>query len=135
MIVVDTTIWIQFLRASESPEDHHLQQLIVDGRALAVTDFIFCEILQGIPDDSPYDRIRSILLQYPILRIGSLETVEHGAKIYRTCRRRGFTIRKTIECLIASVCLQHDCELFHNDSDSDLIANATALKIYRISLS
>jgi predicted nucleic acid-binding protein len=129
---VDATVWSHFLRGSETPEDHHLQQLIFEDRPIALTDLLYCEILQGIREDTHYERTRNILLHYPILRMETLETVDQGAKIYRACRRRGLTIRKTIDCLIASVCIENDFELFHNDSDFNLIAKATSLQIYRI---
>ena len=131
MIVVDTTVWIDFLKASGTPEDHHLQHLIENNRSMALTDLIFCEILQGIPNDREYEQTRTLLLQYPILRMDGLPIFEHAAIIYRACRKRGLTIRKTIDCLIASVCIANDLALFHNDSDFDRIARVTPLKIHK----
>ena len=132
MIVVDTTVWIDFFRRTETREDRHLHQLILNDRAIALTDLIYCEILQGIREDTQYVRTRKMLQRYPILRMGGLDMIEKGAKIYRTCRRQGVTVRKTIDCLIASVCLTHNLALFHNDSDFDLIARHTPLQIYAI---
>ena len=131
MIVVDTTVWIDFFNGARTPEDYHLQRLIVEDRSIALTDLIFCEILQGIQKDAQYERTRTLLMQYPILRMEDLTLFEQSAMIYRTCRKRGLTIRKTIDCLIAAVCITHDLELFQNDSDFDLIARVTPLKIHR----
>ena len=131
MIVVDTTVWIDFFNGAGTPEDRHLQQLITAGRSLALTDLIFCEILQGIREDAAFEQTRGLLLLYPILRIERLATFEHAARIYRTCRRRGLTVRKTIDCLIAALCIEEDVELFHKDADFDAIAQAAPLRVYR----
>ena len=130
MIVVDTTVWIDFFNAAGTPQDHHLQQLIVEDRSLALTDLIFCEILQGIHKDAEYERTRTLLLQYPILRMDGLPIFEQAAMIYRDCRKRGLTIRKTIDCLIASVCIAHDFPLLQKDSDFERIARVTPLKLH-----
>jgi predicted nucleic acid-binding protein len=131
VIVVDTTVWIDFFNGAGTPEDRHLQQLITTGRSLALTDFIFCEILQGIREDAAFEQTRSLLLLYPILRLERLATFEHAAQIYRTCRRRGLTVRKTIDCLIAALCIEEAVELFHKDSDFDAIAHVAPLQVYR----
>jgi predicted nucleic acid-binding protein len=131
VIVVDTTVWIDFLNGAGTPEDRHLQQLITAGRSLALTDLIFCEILQGIREDAAFEQTRGLLLLYPILRIERLATFEHAAQIYRTCRRRGLTVRTTIDCLIAALCIEEDVELFHKDSDFDAITHVAPLRIYR----
>lgn len=133
MIVVDTTVWIDFFQGGETPEDLHLQQLITQGKSLALTDLIFCEILQGIREDAQCERTRRILLLYPILRMERLATFEHAARIYRTCRRRGLTVRKTVDCLIAALCIEEDVELFHKDADFEAIARVAPLRIYRLS--
>jgi predicted nucleic acid-binding protein len=93
---------------------------------LALTDFILCEILQGIREDAAFERTRGLLLLYPILRLERLATFEHAARLYRTCRKRGLTIRKTIDCLIAALCIEEDVELFHKDADFDAIARVAS---------
>ncbi len=132
MIVVDTTVWIDFFKGANTSEEQYLQELIREDRAIALSDLIFCEILQGIRDDREYERIRQLLLQYPIYQMDRLALFEQAAMIYRTCRKRGLTIRKTIDCLIAAVCISNDLELFHKDSDFDCIAKVTSLRIHPI---
>jgi predicted nucleic acid-binding protein len=131
VIVVDTTVWIDFFNGAGTPEDHHLQQLITAGGSLALTDLIFCEILQGIRQDAVLERTRRLLLWYPILRMRRLTTFEHAARLYRTCRKQGLTVRKTIDCLIAALCIEEDVELFHKDADFEAIARVAPLRIYR----
>jgi predicted nucleic acid-binding protein len=130
VIVVDTTVWIDFFNGAETTEDRHLQQLITAGRSLALTDLIFCEILQGIREDAARERTRSLLLLYPILRLERLATFDHAAQIYRSCCKRGLTVRKTNDCLIAALCVEEDVELFHKDTDFDAIAHVAPLQVY-----
>ena len=131
MIVVDTTVWIDFFGAKGTPFDLYLTRLIEQGESLGLTDLVYCEVLQGIRDEMDFVRLRGILQSYPILRMRGLHLFEHAAGIYRDCRRRGFTIRKTIDCLIAATCLENDAELYHNDRDFDAIARVRDLKIHR----
>ena len=131
MIVVDTTVWIDFLEARGTPFDLHLKELIEEGASIALTDIIYCEVLQGILIESKFRRIRDILRAYPILQVRGLSTFEHAANIYRACRRKGLTIRKTADCLIAATCLEAEAELYHNDRDFEAVAQVTNLQIYR----
>ena len=131
MIVVDTTVWIDFFGAKGSPFDLHLTRLIEQGESLGLTDLVYCEVLQGIRDETDFVRVRSILQSYPILRMRGLNLFEHAASIYRDCRRGGFTIRKTIDCLMAATCLENDVHLYHNDRDFDVIARVRDLQIHR----
>ena len=130
MIIVDTNVWIDFLEARDTPFDLHLKELIERGESLGLTDLIYCEVLQGILDENKFRLTRNILRAYPILRVRGLSTFEHAAGIYRACRRRGLTIRKTADCLIAATCLEARAELYHNDRDFEAIAKVRRLRIY-----
>ncbi len=131
MIVVDTTVWIDFLEGRGTPFDLHLKKLIEQGELLALTDIIYCEVLQGILEESKFRQTRSILRAYPILQMRGLRTFERAAYIYRACRKKGLTIRKTADCLIAATCLEARAELYHNDRDFEAIAKVRRLTIYR----
>ena len=131
MIVVDTTVLIDFLGGRGTPFDEHLTALIAGGAPVALTDLIYCEILQGIADQSLYERTRDLLQAHPIFLERGLATLERAANIYRACRKRGLTVRKTADCVIAATCLEADAELYHNDRDFDAIAKVEALHIYR----
>jgi predicted nucleic acid-binding protein len=131
VIVVDTTVWIDFLEARETSFDFHLKELIERNAFVALTDIIYCEILQGISTENQFRRIRGILQAYPILQARGLSTFEHAANIYRACRKKGLTIRRTADCLIATRCLEAEAELYHNDRDFEAMARTTELKIYR----
>ena len=130
MIVVDTTVWIDLMESRETAFDLHLKELIEREEPLALTDIIYCEVLQGIADDGKFRRTREILLTYPIFKIRGLRTFEHAAQIYRDCRKQGLTIRKTVDCVIAATCLEAGAQLYHNDRDFEAIARVKRLKIY-----
>lgn len=131
MIVVDTTVWIDFLEARGTPFDLQLKSLIERGVPLALTDIVYCEVLQGILNDVKFRRIRGMLRAFPILRVRGLKTFDRAAQIYRDCRRRGFTIRNTVDCLIAATCLEAGAPLYHNDRDFEAIAEVKGLRVYR----
>ena len=131
MIVVDTSVWIEFLEARGTAFDIHLTQLIDSDAPVALADLIYCEVLQGIRDDATYQRTRDILRAFPILMMGHLRTFDRVAEMYRACRQRGFTVRSTVDCLIAAVCLEADAELYQNDRDFVAIARVYGLKLYQ----
>lgn len=93
MIVVDTTIWIDFLEARGTSFDIHLKRLIEEGASVALTD---CEVLQGIREEGTFRRTRAILRTFPIFRVRGLKTFEQAARIYRDCRKRRLTIRSPL---------------------------------------
>ena len=131
MIVVDTTIWIDFLEARGTAFDRHLTELLENDAPIALVDIVYCEVLQGIRNEDVYHRTRVSLLAHPILRPRSLETFEAAANLYRTARRHGLTVRRSVDCLIAATCLEAGAELYHNDRDFDALARVSDLTIHR----
>jgi hypothetical protein len=131
VIVVDTTVWIDFLEARGTAFDRHLTDLLETDAPIALVDIVYCEVLQGIRNEDTFQRTRVSLLAHPILRPRGLETFETAANLYRMARRRGLTIRRTVDCLIASTCLEAGAEIYHNDRDFDALARVSDLAIYR----
>ena len=82
-------------------------------------------------EDLKFRRARDLLRSYPILRVRGLRTFEHAAQIYRACRRKGFTVRNTVDCLIAATCLEAGTDLYQNDRDFEAIAKVRGLRLYR----
>jgi predicted nucleic acid-binding protein len=128
MIMVDTTVWIDFFRGIESPEHRALERLIQQGGMICTTDIIQTEILQGIRSDDHYLKTRHTLQRLPCLTAKAPSTFVHAADLYRRCRKRGATIRSTIDCLIAAVCLETRTTLLHRDSDFDQLSKHCGLK-------
>ncbi|MBI4286766.1 MAG: PIN domain nuclease [Chloroflexi bacterium] len=132
MIVVDTSVWIDFLRGTDSPERRMLHRLIEDEEEIAVTGIIFAEILQGIREDENFRITRDYLLGFPAYEPGSTFTYLSAARIYRTCRKKGKSIRSTIDCIIAAICLENDFVFLHKDSDFDIIEECAGLKVLHV---
>ena len=131
MIVVDTTVWIEFLEGRGTPFDRHLGELLEADAPIALVDIVYLEVLQGIRDEAIWQQTRASLRAHPILQPRGLETFETAANLYRTGQRRGLTIRRSVDCLIAATCLESSAELYHNDRDFDALARISALMIYR----
>ncbi|HWR71888.1 MAG TPA: PIN domain nuclease [Nitrospirota bacterium] len=131
MILVDTSVWIDFLRGRDTSSSGILNDLIVAEEDLCITGIILTEILQGIRDDRTNNETKERLLEFPLYDPSGITTYVEAANIYRRCMRKGKTVRKTIDCLIASVAIENGLILFHNDSDFDSIAQCTALRVMK----
>ena len=129
MILVDTSVWIDFLRGARSPHRRMLHRLIEDEEDICLTEIIVLEILQGIAHDSDFQSIRDYLLEFPIYTPIGISTYLTAAEIYRKCRKHSKTVRKTVDCIIAAICLENDLVLFHKDSDYDRIHDCAGLKV------
>ena len=130
MLLIDTSVWIDFFAGRETPHVATLEQLILDEEDLALCGIILTEILQGIGDDAAYRRVKRFL--GPLIMLPMPETVYvKAADIYRKLRKSGITIRKTNECIIAATALEHRCQLLHNDKDFLPIAAHFSLKTIR----
>jgi predicted nucleic acid-binding protein len=129
VIAVDTTVWVDFFRGADTRVNRTLRRLIDDEEDLCLTSLNLTEILQGITRDAVYEETRRHLIEFPIFEPEGLSTYLHAADIYRTCRRRGKTIRSTIDCLIAAIAIEHDLVLLHNDRDFAHIATCAPLAV------
>ena len=116
MILVDTTVWIDFFSARSYPHVKTLENLILNREDICLCGIILTEVLQGIRKDSEFNRSRDLLanlvflpMQYSIFLL--------SAEIYRNLRRKGITIRKPVDCMIAAVAIENDIPLLHNDKD------------------
>ena len=118
MVIVDTTVWIDYLRGAENPETHWLERELRRQR-LGLTDLILCEVLQGIPERPLFAQVRDELLKFHVFETGGTDLAIAAAQSYLYLRRRGYTVRKTIDCLIATFCLQGGHQLLHRDHDFD----------------
>jgi len=117
MLLVDTSVWIDQLRGAQTLATRFLEARDAS-EDLALTAMIYLEILQGAASDKSFEQIKGILLTYSLLEPGEgLETYELAAHLYRRARRAGFTVRKTSDCLIAAIALEHGALLVHNDRD------------------
>lgn len=131
MILVDTSVWIDFLRGTNSLHRKTLHALIENEEDVCLTGIILTEILQGIRDEKENNEIKRYLLEFPLYNPADVSTYIKAADIFRKCARQGRTVRKTIDCLIAAVAMENNFTLLHNDRDFDAIADCTELKLFR----
>ena len=128
MVIVDTTVWIEYLGGFDNQETLWLDRELPYQR-LALTDLIFCEVLQGVKSDAEFDRVRNELLEFEIFDTGGLSLALASARNFRTLRARGHTVRKTVDCFIATYCLEHDHSLLHRDRDFDAFEKYLGLQV------
>jgi predicted nucleic acid-binding protein len=130
VILVDTSVWIDFFAGRDLPHVDRLERIILDDEDIALCGIILTEILQGIADDSVYRRVRRYLASLVMLPMPE-QVFARAADIYRSLRKRGITIRKTNDCIIASTVLEHHSQLLHNDKDFAPIAEHYPLKVVK----
>lgn len=115
MVLVDASVWVDYLRGRTTPEVDWLDRNL-GARPLGLTDVTLCEVMQGCPDHQEAE-LAARLLEFSVLRTGGVDLALMAAENYRRLRRRGVTVRKTIDCWIATFCLQHGHTLLHSDRD------------------
>ena len=130
MVIVDTTVWVDYLRGAQNPETDWLN-VELDHRRLGLTDLILCEVLQGIRDDVSFSRVQRELRKFEVFETGGVELAVATARNFRKLRQRGHTVRKTIDCLIATFCLREGHSLLHRDRDFDPFELVLGLSVIR----
>jgi len=128
MIVVDSSVWIANLRNIDIREVRALRALDNPDEIL-VGDVVLLEVLQGARDDARADGLEKWLRRFPIVRMLDEELAIRAAQNYRTLRKRGVTIRKTIDVIVGTFCLEHDHALLHTDRDFDAMAAHLGLRV------
>lgn len=130
MIIVDTTVWVDYLRGRPTPQTNWLDGHLTQER-LGLTDLILCEVLQGTRDADGFQAVRRELMKFEIFSTGGVMLAVAAADHYRKLRAKGHTVRRTIDCLIATFCLQHGHALLHNDRDFDPFERELGLTVIR----
>ncbi|HJT22485.1 MAG TPA: PIN domain nuclease [Nitrospira sp.] len=128
MIIVDTTVWVDYLRGTRTPHAEWLESQLSRER-LGLTDLIFCEVLQGVTTDKQFDAVHEELLNFEIFETGTLELAIEAARNYRRLRVAGRTVRRTIDCLVATFCLVGGHSLLHDDRDYDSFEDVLGLQV------
>jgi len=118
MWIVDSSVWIDYLSGAVTHQTELLDTALGQ-RAIGIGDIILCEVLQGYRDQHDFETAREALLRFPVYTIGGTEIAIKSARNYRSLRQRGITIRKTIDCLIATFCIEGNLALLHSDRDFD----------------
>ncbi len=131
MILVDTSVWIDYFRGVDSPEAQRLSSDIAGDENLCICGIILTEILQGIKSETRYKAVKRLLkalIYLPIPR----EAYYLAADIYRAAQKRGHTIRNTVDCIIAASAISNKVQLFQKDRDFLTIASVSKLALVSV---
>ena len=118
MILVDSSVWIDYLRGRAAPEADALDSLL-GTEPLATGDLILTEVLQGLDDDREFNQVKRLLGSLVVIDLGGQEVAVAAARNFRILRSRGVTVRKTIDTIIATRCIRDRHELLYSDRDFD----------------
>ena len=129
MILVDTSVWIDYFNGVSTKQTETLDRILSEQTVL-VGDIILTEILQGFSSDKEFRLAKQALDPVDCVHLGGKSLAIKAASNFRFLRSKGITIRKTVDMLIGSWCIEHEVELLHNDKDFDQIATQLPLQIY-----
>jgi len=130
-LIFDTSVWIDFLQNKSNPPSDLLTSYIEKNDQVLFTPTILQEVLQGIRDDAQYQHIKEILSYFTTLQLPPIQAAIGAADLYRSLRKKGLTIRKSNDCLIAFYAIEFSAALVHSDSDFDLVSKHTKLKAWK----
>lgn len=129
MILVDTSAWVEFDRATGSPVDARLTELIATTDDVAVSEPVIMEVLAGARDDRRESDLRRLMDRFPLIRFDGAVDFDGATRIYRTCRRAGVTPRGMVDCMIAAVAMRHGAGILAADSDLDRVAAVMGIEL------
>ena len=118
MLIIDSTVWVDYFNGIENPQTDYLEKM-VDQAPIMIGDLILAEVLQGFREDTDFEKARRAFAKYIQVEMVNSALALQSARNYRYLRRRGITVRKTIDSLIATYCIENEHELLHNDNDFD----------------
>ncbi len=128
MILVDSSVWIDYFRGSITPQTDHLDTLL-GNEPLLIGDIILTEVLQGFTSKRDFEQAREILSSLDAISIAGHDIAIKAANNFRILRQRGITVRKTIDTLIATRCIADEITLLQSDRDFDPFAEHLGLRI------
>lgn len=130
MVLVDSSVWIDFLNGVTNPETEWLD-LHLDTQRIALTTSVLAEVLQGLRDDQEADAVKTELLKFEVIDAVDAALATEAARNYRRLRHAGRTIRKTVDVLIATYCIREGHSLLHRDRDFDAFEELFGLQVVR----
>ena len=127
MILVDTSVWVDFFKGKDKVHVAALERFLTEGEDICICGVILTEVLQGFRDDADYRKTLALFDSFILLPMNR-HTFLKAAEIYRLLRHRGIIIRRPVDCMIAAVAIQHDIPLLHNDRDFEPIEKYCRLR-------
>lgn len=134
MILVDTSAWVEYDRATGSAVDQRLTELIATDGHIAVTEPVIMEVLAGARDNERETDLRRLLLRFDLLQFDAAADFDAAVRIYRSCRGAGVTPRGMIDCMIASVARRREAVLLSHDVDFKRVARVVGIDLDEASL-
>ena len=128
MILVDSSVWIDYFNGRNTWQTDLLEKLLSDV-PIIIGDLILAEILQGFRSDNDYKTAKSFLSDLPFRQMGGYQVAVQSAQNYRTLRKKGVTVRKTIDVIIGTYCILEGLPLLHDDRDFEPMESHISLKI------
>ena len=128
MILVDSSVWIDYFRGSITSQTEKLDQLL-GSEPLAIGDLILTEVLQGFTDDRAFNEARKMLTALTVVELGGQEVAIQAARSFRVLRNLGVTVSKTIDTVIATRCIESGYDLLHSDKDFDPFVKHLGLRV------
>jgi predicted nucleic acid-binding protein len=128
VVIVDTTVWVDYLRGEQNPHTDWVDAQL-GLQPLGIADIILCEVLQGVPDEAAAAAVERQFNQFHVFDLGGADLARAAARNYRALRRQGKTVRKTIDCVIATFCLREGHALLHRDRDFDAFEQLLGLSV------
>ena len=128
MVIVDTSAWVEYFRGG-IPEVVGKVDRCLDQDMVGIGDLVYCEVMQGIRSPRARNEVSTLLLSLPQFEMAGFAMAEKSAANYRLLRSKGVTVRKTIDVLIGTFCVEHGFQIVHNDSDFALMARHIGLDI------
>lgn len=130
MILIDTSAWIDYFNGIDN-NTTRLVDRILDTEPVLIGDLIYCELLQGFHTDKQYNEIKELLTNLTHVELVGFEIAEKAALNYRKLRKKGITIRKTMDMIIATFCAENNVMLIHKDRDFDFLSEPLGLTILK----
>lgn len=130
MILVDSSVWIDYFRGLSTPQTDALD-MILGTEPVATGDLILAEVLQGFQGEADFNQARTLLTSLVVIELVGPEIAIQAAKNFRKLRALGITVRKTIDTLIATRCIESGLELLHCDRDFDPFVKHLGLRVVR----
>jgi predicted nucleic acid-binding protein len=128
LILVDSSVWIDYFRGTITAQTDMLDGLL-GVELLAIGDLILTEVLQGFHREQDFDDARKMLTSLAVVELGGREIAIQAAKNFRALRRLGVTVRKTMDTVIATRCIESGYDLLHDDRDFDSFARHLGLRV------
>jgi predicted nucleic acid-binding protein len=133
MLVVDSSVWIDFFRGTDTPAKAKLKALLADGsRQIIIPDLVLYEVLRGFRHEREYRNALQLMRGFEWEAAFSPELAQESAQHYRAMVGQGFTIRSAVDVMIGTFCIERDYTLLHNDRDFEAMHNLRSLKVWSL---